>query len=423
MNTIRNIIHFISYDGVSLLFSELLVKRFVTNYQAKCLTEVRGRYGYLSGVVGIVANSVLFAIKLAIGLIINSIALIGDAFNNLTDAASALVTIIGFKLACKPADEEHPFGHGRIEYIAGLIVSFLIILVGYELLKSSVGRIIDPVAVNFSWSAFLIILLAILIKGWLFLFNRFLSREIDSKALLATSYDSLSDMVATGCIALSLIASLFTAFPLDGYVGVVVSLLIMYSGISLTKETISPLLGEVPEPELISNISDKIRSYEMVVGIHDLIVHSYGPGKYMASIHVELPSNLGIIEMHEYVDLIERQISYELGILLTIHMDPLNVDSEEIVRMQQELCEILKEFPEVLSFHDFRIVGKGERENLVFDVVVKNGTTREDEKKLRTEITQKVRQRHPYYYCVILFDQNDMLTQNALLNQEDKEQS
>jgi cation diffusion facilitator family transporter len=391
------------------MLSRLLVRRFIKDYERTELSEVRGKYGYLSGIVGIVANIVLFAVKLTTGLIINSIAFIGDAFNNLTDAASSLVTIVGFKLAGKPADEEHPFGHGRLEYIAGLIVSFLIILVGYELFKSSVDRIIHPVAVNFSWPAFLIIILAILTKSWLFLFNRFLAKAIDSKALLATSFDSLSDMVATGCIGVALIASLFTTFPLDGYVGIIVALIIFYSGISLTKETISPLLGEVPEQELIIKISRKILSYQKVLGIHDLIVHTYGPGQYMASIHVEISADQDIMEMHEYIDGIERRVAKELGILLTIHMDPLNTDSEEIRQMQEELSEILKEFPEVLSFHDLRIVGKGEKRNFLFDVVVQNGASKEAIKKLRQAITRKVQEKHPYSHCVLTFDQNDML--------------
>lgn len=391
------------------MLSKLLVNRFIKKNDQLETSDVRGQYGYLSGIVGILANIVLFAVKFTTGILINSIAFIGDAFNNLADAASSLVTIIGFKLAGKPADEEHPFGHGRLEYIAGLIVSFLIILVGYELLKSSFDRILHPVTVNFNLPAFLIIVLAILVKTWLFFFNHYLSRTIDSKALLATAYDSLSDMIATGCIGLSLVASLFTAVPLDGYVGLLVAGIILYSGISLTRETISPLLGEVPEQELIAGISRKILSYEKVAGIHDLIVHSYGPGKYMASIHVELPANVDIIEMHEYIDLIERRVSKELGILLTIHLDPLNVDSQAVMEMQEELSQILREFPEVLSFHDFRIVGKGEKENLVFDVVVKIGLCDAEKRKLRQAITGKVQEKHPYYHCVITFDQHDML--------------
>ncbi len=394
------------------MFSQFIVRSSIKNYTETKVPEVRGKYGYLSGIVGILANIMLFAVKLATGLLINSIAFIGDAFNNLTDAASSLVTIIGFKLANKPADDEHPFGHGRFEYIAGLIVSFLIILVGYELLRSSFERILHPIPVHFSLPAFLIIIFAICVKGWLFVFNRFLSRTIDSKALLATAYDSLSDMISTGCIGLSLLLSLFTKFAFDGYVGLLVAGIIIYSGISLTKETISPLLGEVPDQELIDQISRKICSYEKVAGIHDLIVHTYGPGKYMASIHVEMPSDQDIMVMHEYIDMIENHVAKEMGILLTVHLDPLNVDSEDHKKMTEELDRILKEFPEVLSFHDLRIVGKGERENLVFDVVVKKGITHEEKKKLRQAITARVHEQHAYYNCVITFDQNDMLIRN-----------
>lgn len=391
------------------MLSQFLVQRFIKDFEKTKLHEVRGRYGYLSGSVGILANLILFTVKLTTGLIINSIAFIGDAFNNLSDAASSLVTILGFKLASKPADEEHPFGHGRLEYIAGLIVSFLVILVGYELLKSSLDRIIHPVLAHFSLPAFLIVIFSIVTKGWLFLFNRFLSRAIDSQALLATSMDSLSDMIATGCIGISLLASLFTRFPFDGYVGLIVSAIILYSGVTLTKDTISPLLGEVPEQELVVKISQKIRSYEGVVGIHDLIVHTYGPGRHMASIHVEILADQDIMQIHEYIDRIEGQVAQELGILLTIHMDPLNPNSEEIRMMHEELTQILKKFPEVLSFHDLRIVGQGERVNVIFDVVVKRGIGLEQEQILRKAIHQSVQDKHPYYNCIIKFDQNDML--------------
>ncbi len=396
------------------MLSQVLVKRFIKNNNKTELSEIRSKYAYLSGIVGILTNVLLFGIKLSIGLIINSIAFIGDAFNNLTDAASSVAIILGFKLANKPADEEHPFGHGRVEYITGLLVSFLVILVGYELLKSSVDRIFNPVPVDFSTPALLIVVFSIITKGWLFLFNRFLSRTIDSKALMATAFDSLSDMIATGCIGLSLIASLYTTFPFDGYIGLAVAGIILYSGISLTKETISPLLGEIPDQELITKISKKVRSYKMVMGIHDLIVHTYGPNQYMASIHVEIPANEDIMKVHECIDNIENEVAEELGILLTIHMDPLNVDSNELMKMKEEANKILEGFPEVLSFHDFRIVGKGEKENLIFDVVIKSATSKEREKKLSLSISQKIRKKHPNYQCIIIFDKNDMLINEKL---------
>ncbi|MDR3271343.1 MAG: cation diffusion facilitator family transporter [Peptococcaceae bacterium] len=391
------------------MLSKALIRIFIGRTAPERL-KARERYGLLSGAVGIGVNTLLFVIKLATGLFINSIAFIGDAFNNLTDAASALVTLISFKIASKPADKEHPFGHARVEYIAGLIVSFLVILVGYELFKSSLGRILHPVQVSFSLPALGIVVLALLVKGWLFLFNHTLAREIHSQALLATAWDALSDMFATACIGLSLCASLLTALPLDGYAGLLVAGVILYSGVKLTKDTISPLLGEAPQTSLIQQISKKILSYEEVRGIHDLIVHSYGPGQYMASIHVELAADLGVLAMHEYTDRIERQMAQELGLTLTIHLDPLNPDSAEIQHMQEELTEILQAFPQVLSFHDFRMVGQGETENLLFDLVVHPGMSREEIRQLRQAVADQVRERHPQYFCVISVDQNDMLS-------------
>ncbi|NLO97781.1 MAG: cation transporter [Peptococcaceae bacterium] len=393
-----------------MTLSKFLVRKLIKNYERTDLSEVRDRYGFLSGIIGILANFLLFVVKLVTGLIINSIAFIGDAINNLSDATSSIITIIGFKLAGKPADKEHPFGHGRIEYIAGLIVAFFIILVGYELLKSSISRIFNPVEVIFSWPALFVLLLSILIKLWLFLFNRFLAKAIDSQALLATSYDSFTDMIAMGCIGISLVSSLFTKFPLDAYAGIIVAGIILFTGVSLAKETISPLLGEVPDNNLITKIKERILSYEKVAGIHDLIVHSYGPGKYMASIHVELPADQDIIAMHEYIDEIERHVAEELDLLLTIHLDPLNLDSAELSRMQDELGRILEKFPAVLSFHDLRIVGKGEKENLVFDIVIPKGLKKEEKKKLVQDINHEVQKLHPYYNCVITIDENDMLT-------------
>jgi cation diffusion facilitator family transporter len=391
------------------LLSQFLVKMFIKDYSKVELPEIRERYGVLSGSVGILANIFLFVAKLLMGILINSIALIGDAFNNLTDVLSSVAVVFGFKMASKPADEKHPFGHGRIEYITGLLVSFVVILVGYELLKSSINRIINPVLVTFSLPAFLLVIAAILVKTWLFSFNKTLSRKIDSQALMATAYDSLSDTIATGCIGLSQIASLFTTFPLDGYVGIVVALIILYSGFSLTKETISPLLGQAPEQELVTKISQMVRTAKVVKGIHDLVVHSYGPNRYMASIHVEVSASEDIMEVHQAIDIIENQVAKELGVLLTIHMDPLNFDCEEVKEARDTVKEILKEYPDVVSLHDFRIAGKGKREELLFHVVIKPDTTKEKVKELNRNINRKVREIYPEYKCIITFDRHDVL--------------
>lgn len=392
--------------GVIILLSQFLIRLFIKDYQNIDDSDVRSRYGYLAGIVGIVANLILFTVKLLAGLAVNSIAFIGDAFNNLTDVLSSLVTIIGFKLAAKPADEEHPFGHGRSEYITGLIVAFLVILVGYELIKSSISRVLNPVAVNFSLPALLIVLLAILIKGWLFMFNRYLARTINSQALSANSFDSLSDMFSTACIGLSLLASLFTTIPVDGLVGIFVSGLILYSGVSLVKETISPLLGENPDQELVEQIKRKILKHDLIIGIHDLIIHSYGPGRYMASIHVEVPYDGDLMEIHELIDHIERQCAKDLDILLTIHMDPINTDCSEVKKLQEEIAIILEEFPQITSFHDFRIVGENKKRNLIFDIVVRRGITLKEEEILRQAIIKKVREKHPLFHCIISVDKD-----------------
>lgn len=388
------------------MLSRFLVRLFIKDHEDIENPDIRSKYGYLAGIIGIFANLVLFTVKLVTGLAINSIAFIGDAFNNLTDVLSSLITILGFKLAGKPADEEHPFGHGRMEYIAGLIVAFLVLLVGYELIKTSIGRVLNPVTVNFSIPAFFIAILAILVKGWLFLFNRYLGKTINSQALSASALDSLSDMFSTTCIAISLLASLVTSFPFDGYVGILVSGLILYSGYSLVKETISPLLGENPDRELVEQIKKKVLQHPEIIGIHDLIIHSYGPGRYMASIHVEVSATEDFTEIHELIDHIERQCAKELSILLTIHMDPINTECEEVSKLQKEMEVILEDFPEVISFHDFRIVGKEDKKNLIFDIVVKREVTPQEENQLRQSIINKVREKHPHFHCIITIDKD-----------------
>lgn len=384
--------------------TSLLIKWFVPNYKATADQSVRQRYGLLGGIVGIVVNIVLFAVKFLAGLSVNSISLMADAFNNLSDVASSVVTIWGFILSGRPADEKHPFGHGRLEYITGLIVSFMVILIGYEFIKSSFGRILNPVAVEYSHIALLIIVISILMKGWLAYFNKKLASAIDSHALSASSFDSFSDMISTGCVGISILASRWTNLPVDGYIGVLVAGIILYAGISLTKDTISPLVGEASPGELAQNIVKKVLSYNGINNVHDLIIHNYGPGRYMASIHAEVPADNDIMELHELIDKVEREVANELGILLTIHMDPVNTNCEETNALHEEVASILKGFPEVLSFHDFRIVGKDEVRNLLFDIVVKPGTAKPKEKHIAGQINSKVKEIHPQFNCIIDVD-------------------
>jgi len=386
------------------MVTAFLIRAFVPNYQATTNSEVRKKYGILGGVVGILVNLLLFSVKLLAGLSINSIAMLADAFNNLSDVASSVITIFGFILAGKPADQEHPFGHGRLEYVAGLIVSFLVILIGYEFFKSSMERIFSPSPIQFNTLAFTIILLAILAKGWLAYFNRHLAKAINSHALSATSFDSISDVISSSCVALSLLATRWTAFPFDGYIGLVVAGIILYAGISLTKETISPLLGESAPAELVAEIVAKVSSYQGIINTHDLVIHNYGPGQYMCSIHAEVPATMEIMAIHELIDQIEREVARDLNLVLTIHMDPVNEDSEEYQKNHQEITHIVNQFTEIISFHDLRIIGQGEKENIIFDIVVKPGLAPTREQELIEEITKCVQEIHPQYGCIIDVD-------------------
>jgi cation diffusion facilitator family transporter len=390
------------------MLSKFLVRCFVKDYDNVKDKKVRTSYGYLGGIVGIIINILLFIMKLSVGIISNSIAVTADAFNNLSDSASSLITILGFKLANKPADKEHPFGHGRIEYISALIVSFLVLLVGFEFVKSSFNRIVNPSKINFNIIIFILMLISIGIKIWISRFNTYLGKKINSKALQASSFDALADVISSSVVAISLLLSNWTTFPIDGYIGILVALFILYSGYSLVKETLDPLLGEAPDSELVNDIKEKLIKYEYIMGTHDLIVHNYGPGRVMASIHAEVPSNESFVKIHEVIDKAEREISKELSIFLVIHMDPVNTHDKEVKAAEKELLNLLKEFPIVKSIHDFRVVGEDECKNLIFDVVIKfdKKFTLEDEEALVKDINDNLHKIHPNYNALITVDRD-----------------
>ncbi|NFA59538.1 cation diffusion facilitator family transporter [Clostridium sporogenes] len=390
------------------MFTRFLITKFIKNHNDVNNRKVRDAYGYLASIVGILCNIILFITKLSIGLISNSIAVIADAFNNLSDAASSIITFLGFKLASKPADKEHPFGHGRIEYLSGFIVSFMVLLVGVEFIKSSFNKIIHPTLVKFQLIPFVILILSILIKLWLSIFNKSIGNKIDSNALKATSFDALSDVIASFFVALSLIISKWISIPLDGYFGIVISLFILYSGISLIKETLSPILGEAPDSKLVNEIIDNIMRNDLIMGVHDLIIHNYGPRRYMASIHAEVPSNESIVKIHEVIDKAENEISKKLDLLLVIHMDPINVDNKEIAYTRKEVVKILEEFSIIKSMHDFRMVGEDEYKNLIFDIVIDHSfkLTSELENQLKKDIDNCIKKLHPKYNTVITIDRD-----------------
>ena len=386
--------------------TEFLVKRFVKNYQDTDDLQVRTAYGVLSSLVGICCNVLLFAAKVVIGMVMNSISVTADAFNNLSDAASSVISFVGVKMADKPADEEHPFGHGRMEYIAALIVSFLVIEVGFTFFKSSIGKLRTPETMNFDLVPFLILLLSVAVKLWMGMFNRKLGRRIDSKVLLATATDSLGDVVTTSVTILSILVYRFLGWNIDAVMGILVSLVVMWAGIGIARDTLEPLIGQAGDPELAARIRREVESYDGIVGTHDMILHSYGPGRTMASLHAEVPRDRNIEDSHEVIDQAEREVSRKLGVFLVIHMDPVEMKDEEVLECRQKLEAYLGDLNPELKFHDFRMVKGKHHTNLIFDVVVPYSYTEEMEQELKRKIQEHMKEIDSRYACVITVDKS-----------------
>lgn len=350
--------------------TKLLIKLFIKDADNTANAAVRSRYGVLSGAVGIACNLLLTIAKFLIGSLTNSIAITADAVNNLSDAGSSAVTLFSFKAANRPADDEHPFGHGRIEYIAALGVAFLILMMGFELVRSSIDKIMHPEALSFSVPALIVLLLSIGVKIWMALFNHQLGKRIDSPAVGAVVMDSVSDTAATTVSMLALILSKFTSLPLDGYMGIIVALFIFYTGIQIVRDTVGNLLGQAPDPKLVKALETEILSFEGVVGVHDLIVHDYGPNRIFASAHAEVPSNADIMKSHDTIDLIEREIKKKFHMDMVIHMDPIVVEDEQVNRLRLQLSEIVRSIDPRFTIHDFRMVEGPTHTNLIFDLVI-----------------------------------------------------
>ena len=385
----------------------LLIKLFIKNHKDIKDNTVRAAYGTLGSVIGILSNLLLCVLKITIGIISGSISIAADGLNNLSDMGSSVITMIGFKMANKPADSDHPFGHGRMEYMSAFIVAILIILVGFELFKSSVGTLIggDP-SPEYSLVAVIILGISILIKLWMFAFNRKIGKKIESEALIATAQDSLNDCIATGVILLSVGISMLVKIPfnLDAIMGIGVALFILYSGISSAKSTLDQILGMPPEKALIDGIENTILSFEEFVGIHDLIVHNYGPGRQFASVHVEVPQKSDIVKCHEQVDLCEKLLNEQFGIMVVIHMDPIDTDDENVLQTKNQMIEKLKEIHSNLSLHDFRMTPVSDkRTNLIFDVVIPP-ELKINQNDLLTLIIEKAKEINPTFMCVVTFD-------------------
>jgi cation diffusion facilitator family transporter len=381
--------------------TEFLVRHFVKEYTEIEKVSVRTAYGVLASVVGIFCNVLLFAVKWTIGYLLHSISVMADAFNNLSDAGSSVIGLVGVKMASKPADQDHPFGHGRIEYIAALIVAFLVMEVGFTFLKDAVGKIRDPEELRFQVVSVVILILSVGVKLWMCFFNRKLGRRIDSKVMLATSADALGDVVTTTATIASVLFFRITGVNIDGIVGLGVSLVVMWAGIGIAKDTLEPLIGEAVEPEEYARIKEFVEGYEGVLGSHDLIVHNYGPGRNMASIHAEVPNDVEIETSHEIIDRIERDAFRMLGVFLVIHMDPVETKDVHVMQVHSQVEQIVKALDPAVSIHDFRMINGEEQVNLIFDMEIPYEYDAKRQDELKTTLIKLLQITDPRYECVI----------------------
>ena len=386
--------------------TEFLVRHFVKNHEDIEKVSVRTAYGVLASVVGIFCNVFLFVVKGAVGFFLHSVSVMADAFNNLSDAGSSIVGLVGVRMASKPADEEHPFGHGRIEYIAALVVSFLVLQVGFTFFKDSIRKIQNPEELKFQAVSVIILVLSIGVKLWMGMFNKKLGKKIDSKVMMATATDAMGDVVTTTATIASVLFFKITGINIDGFVGIGVSLVVMWAGIGIAKDTLEPLIGEAVAPEEYVRISRFVEKYEGIVGSHDLIVHNYGPGRSMASIHAEVPNDVDIEVSHEIIDRIERDAAKRLGIFLVIHMDPVETKDAHVLEVRHQVEQILDAVDSRVSIHDFRMVDGKEQINLIFDMVVPFEYSTQKQNELKMTLRKLLQMADKRYQCVITIERS-----------------
>lgn len=384
--------------------TKLLIRLFVKDGDNAADSRVREAYGRLAGLVGIACNLLLGSLKFLLGALTGSISIQADGVNNLADMGGNLVTLIGFHVAGKPADPEHPYGHARVEYIAALIISFLVLLVGFELGKESVFKIIAPEPVDFTPAAIAALLLSIVIKLWLGRFTSEIGRRIQSATMRAATADSMADVISTGAILLCALLSYWKGWNLDGYMGVVVAGFVLYSGLCILRDTISPLLGEAPSAEMIGELCDNLLAYEGICGLHDIMMHNYGPGRVIASAHAEVRADADIVAIHEVIDRAEREVGEKMGILLTIHLDPVETDDSLTGEVRETLAKAIEEVDSRLRFHDFRMVSGEKQTNLIFDIVVPPGTDTAQAGRYKSAIRERMKRIDPSYVCIIDVD-------------------
>ena len=378
-----------------------LIRRFVRDAEQTQLPSVRYAYGRLAGVAGITANLLLFIGKIVVGWLSGSLAIMGDAFNNLSDAGSSVVTLVGAKLSSTPPDKEHPFGHGRMEYLAAMMVAALILMAGLELLTSSVGKIIEPVAVVFRPISIAVLAVSVVVKLWMSLFYRRIGNRISSATIGAAAIDSRNDVICTLLVLICTVVEWQTGYGIDGYAGVLMALFVMWSGFGVIRETISPLLGQAPDPELVKNIEETVLSYDGVVGIHDLMVHNYGPGRCIVSLHAEVPCHADLLQSHDLIDRVEQEIGEKFQAITCIHMDPVDIDNEDVRRLKAIAETVVQDVNKEFALHDFRVVFGETHTNLIFDLVVPFGFKTSEHSAVTAEIERRIQVVDPHLFTVI----------------------
>ncbi|MDD6395793.1 MAG: cation diffusion facilitator family transporter [Firmicutes bacterium] len=385
--------------------TDILTKIFIKDSENISEPKVRTAYGKFAGGVGIFCNLMLFTFKFIVGTLSGSMSITADAVNNLSDASSSIISLLGFRLAGKPADSEHPYGHARYEYLSGLAVAVIILIIGFELGRSSLDKILHPSAVEFSWITAVVLVASIAVKLWMALFNTKIGKKISSQTLIATAADSRNDVITTSAVLVAAVISRFTDLELDGWMGLFVAAFIIYSGIELIRDTIDPLLGTSPDPELVTYIHNKIMTYPGVLGTHDLMIHDYGPGRQFASVHVEMAAEADVLESHDTIDNIEYDFKTNDKLHLIIHYDPIVTSDETIGNMRKWLGELVKKIDPVITVHDLRMVPGTTHQNLIFDCVVPQNYKMSDS-QLKTTISAMVRAEYPDYFCVITIDKS-----------------
>jgi len=381
--------------------TKFLINLFIKNNNQVEDTKVRSSYGILASLVGIFCNTLLFLLKITIGMLINSISITADAFNNLSDAGSSIISFIGVKLAGKPADKEHPFGHGRMEYISALIVAFVILDVGFRLFQDSLQKVLHPEQLGFNWIMIILLAISVLVKLWLSVFYTKIGTRINSSILKATSADSRNDVVVTTTTIISVLFTKITGYNIDGWMGMIVSVFVLFAGFNIAKDTLMPLLGEAVDRELYENITKKVESYQGIIGSHDLIIHNYGPSHIMATIHTEVPNNSNIDDIHEIIDKVERDILRELGIFIVIHMDPVEISNVKVLEEKKLVQKVVKDYDENVQIHDFHVIKQFESVQLVFDLVVPYSYNKAEKEKFREKVVEEVRAVNSNYECII----------------------